>query len=59
MAVPAHDQRDYEFAKNHNLEIIKVIASLEEFEEYSKTDDEDILSKIEDELPENKAFTEY
>ena len=59
MAVPAHDQRDYEFAKNHNLEIIKVIASLEEFEEYSKTDDEDILSKIEDELPDDKAFIEY
>jgi len=27
MAVPAHDQRDYEFAKKHNLEIIKVIES--------------------------------
>ncbi len=27
MAVPAHDQRDYEYAKEHNLEIIKVIES--------------------------------
>ena len=27
MAVPAHDARDYEFAKKHNLEIIKVIES--------------------------------
>ncbi len=27
MAVPAHDTRDYEFAKKHNLEIIKVIES--------------------------------
>ncbi len=25
MAVPAHDQRDFEYAKEHNLEIIKVI----------------------------------
>ncbi len=25
MAVPAHDERDYEFAKKYNLEIIKVI----------------------------------
>ena len=25
MAVPAHDQRDYEYAKEHNLEIIEVI----------------------------------
>ncbi|MBR6949354.1 MAG: leucine--tRNA ligase [Bacilli bacterium] len=27
MAVPAHDQRDYEYAKEHNLEIIRVIDS--------------------------------
>jgi leucyl-tRNA synthetase len=25
MAVPGHDQRDYEFAKQHNLDIIKVV----------------------------------
>ncbi len=27
MAVPAHDQRDYDFAKTHNLPIIEVISS--------------------------------
>jgi leucyl-tRNA synthetase len=26
MAVPAHDERDYEFAKKYNLEIIPVLA---------------------------------
>ncbi|MCK9537294.1 MAG: leucine--tRNA ligase, partial [Bacilli bacterium] len=26
MAVPAHDERDYEFAKKYNLEIVKVLA---------------------------------
>lgn len=26
MAVPAHDERDYEFAKKFNLEIIPVIS---------------------------------
>lgn len=27
MAVPTHDQRDYDFAKKHNIEMIKVIES--------------------------------
>jgi leucyl-tRNA synthetase len=27
MAVPAHDERDFEFAKKYNLEIIPVIVS--------------------------------
>ena len=30
MAVPAHDQRDYEFAKKYNLEIIQVISKSNE-----------------------------
>ena len=29
MAVPAHDERDFEFAKKFNLEMIKVIESKE------------------------------
>jgi len=32
MAVPAHDQRDWEFAKQYNLEIIKVIQPIESIE---------------------------
>jgi len=28
MAVPAHDERDFEFAKKYNLEIIQSIAGL-------------------------------
>ena len=31
MAVPAHDERDYEFAQQFNLEIIKVIDSESDF----------------------------
>jgi len=31
MAVPAHDERDFEFAKKFNLEILKVIKSDDEF----------------------------
>ncbi len=27
MAVPAHDQRDYDFAKKYNLEIVQVISN--------------------------------
>lgn len=34
MAVPAHDERDFEFAKKMNLPIIKVIFSSTEFNEY-------------------------
>lgn len=33
MAVPAHDERDYDFAKKHNIEIRKVIQSPEDHEE--------------------------
>ena len=31
MAVPAHDERDFEFANKFNLEILKVIKSDDEF----------------------------
>jgi leucyl-tRNA synthetase len=32
MAVPAHDQRDFEFAKKYNLNISKTIFTKEEME---------------------------
>ncbi|MFT4305134.1 MAG: leucine--tRNA ligase [Candidatus Woesearchaeota archaeon] len=36
MAVPAHDQRDYEFAKKYDLDIIEVIKGKEKFETLNK-----------------------
>jgi leucine--tRNA ligase len=61
MAVPAHDERDFEFAKKYDLPIIKTICSPEEYREYEKaeeiydeTENPEILNifdKIEDELP--------
>ncbi len=45
MAVPAHDQRDYEYAKEHNLEIIEVITggNLQEkaYEKYDYLENKD------------------
>jgi len=32
MAVPAHDERDFEFAKKYNLKIIEVVKSIEKLE---------------------------
>lgn len=68
MAVPAHDERDFEFAKKYDLPIIKTICSPEEYREYEKaeeiydeTENPEILNifdKIEDELP-NWAYTQY
>lgn len=45
MAVPAHDQRDFEFAKKHNIEIIEVIKS--------KKENEDVNNEL------DSAFEEY
>lgn len=47
MAVPAHDERDFEFAKKMGIEIKKVIFSKEEKENYEKINDsEDSLTYI-------------
>ena len=67
MAVPAHDERDYEFAKKYNLEIIPVIEG-ESIEKEAYTKDgihinsgfldglnkEDAINKMLDYLEENK-----
>ena len=37
MGVPAHDQRDYDFAKEYGLEIIKVIENDEPINAYTGT----------------------
>lgn len=74
MAVPAHDERDFEFAKKMGLPIIKVIVSPEENSEYDKLDEKydidsydkdpqqiDIMNRmdeIEDILAGDKAYTE-
>lgn len=38
MAVPAHDERDFAFATKYGLDIIKVIASEEEFKKYQEVE---------------------
>ncbi len=56
MAVPAHDDRDFEFAKKFNLPIKKVIVSKEEFAKY-KVDEGQANSKIDDKEM-TEAFTD-
>ncbi len=56
MAVPAHDDRDFEFAKKFNLPIKKVIVSKEEFAKY-KADEGQANSKIDDKEM-TEAFTD-
>ncbi len=55
MAVPAHDQRDYEYAKVHNLEIIEVITggdiSKKAYEKY------DYLNNLTSKLINSEEFT--
>jgi len=51
MAVPAHDERDFEFAKKYDLPIIKTICSPEEYKKYEEAEESDveIFEEIEDE----------
>lgn len=46
MAVPAHDQRDFEFAKKYNLEIIPTIYSKEIIQKYKEQADEIFFSNL-------------
>jgi hypothetical protein len=52
MAVPAHDERDFEFAKKYDLPIIKTICSPEEYKKYEEAEESDveIFEEIEDKL---------
>ena len=42
MAVPAHDERDFEFAKKYDLPIIKTICSPEEYKKYEEAEEYDV-----------------
>ena len=65
MAVPAHDERDFEFAKKFNLEILKVIKSTEDCysgsgeiinsSKYNGVDSNDFKKTVTDLLEKNKT----
>lgn len=46
MAVPAHDARDFEFAKKYDLEIIPTIYPKEIIEKYKEQSDEEFFSAL-------------
>jgi leucyl-tRNA synthetase len=55
MGVPAHDERDFEFAQKYNLPIQKTIASPEEFAEYTALDTKENANEQEEERIEELA----
>ena len=66
MAVPAHDERDYEFAKKYNIEILEVIKSENAYKEgilinsekFNDMNSEEARKKITDEV-QGEIVTKY
>ena len=60
MSVPAHDQRDFDFAKKYNLPIKVVIIPEEEFKKLKETLSEDeFLAKLQNYTPSKKLEKAY
>lgn len=55
MAVPAHDNRDFEFASRYKLPVVKVILSIEESDERASATPERIV-EIMNVLPEGAPY---
>ncbi len=55
MAVPGHDQRDWEFARNHDISVVEVVSGGDVGEEAYEDDGEMVNSEFLDGLPVDEA----
>ena len=59
MAVPAHDERDWDFAKKFNLPIVKVVAAKEEVAELASGDMQASLKILRDAAKDKAAYENF